>query len=85
MEPKENRWRTVSVGREMSEDRPVRGRFEMSQPPAQHAKTARKTALLVTCRLIDKKTMSKWSKKRPLHRSPTKPKERFRDTIEILR
>jgi hypothetical protein len=34
---------------------------------------------------VIKKKMSKWSKKRPQHRSPTKPKERFRDTIKILR
>ena len=34
---------------------------------------------------VIKKKMSNWGKKRPEHRSPTKPKERFRDTIEILR
>jgi hypothetical protein len=34
---------------------------------------------------VIKKKMSNWNKKRPEHRSPTKPKERFRDTIEILR
>jgi hypothetical protein len=34
---------------------------------------------------VIKKKMSNWCKKRPEHRSRTKPKERFRDTIEILR
>ena len=34
---------------------------------------------------VIKKKMSNWNKKRPEHRSPAKPKERFRDTIEILR
>lgn len=34
---------------------------------------------------VIKKKMSNWKKKRPEHRCPTKPIERFRDTIEILR
>src|SRR6185312_9638901 len=34
---------------------------------------------------VIKKKMSNWKKKRPEHRCPTKPKERFRDTILILR
>jgi hypothetical protein len=34
---------------------------------------------------VIKKKMSNWAKKRPRHRATTKPKELFRDTIEILR
>jgi hypothetical protein len=34
---------------------------------------------------VIRKKMSNWSRKRPEHRSPTRPKERFRDTIQILR
>jgi len=33
---------------------------------------------------VIKKKRSNWGKKRPKHRSPTKPKERVRDTIQIL-
>jgi hypothetical protein len=34
---------------------------------------------------VVKKKMSNWNKKQPHHRSQTRPQERFRDTIDILR
>ncbi|MBY0457410.1 MAG: hypothetical protein K2V38_08745, partial [Gemmataceae bacterium] len=34
---------------------------------------------------VVKKNMSNWNKKQTQHRAQTKPRERFRDTINILR